>query len=42
MIEANTGTDVDLLQVHRPLLADPRVARIASRHLPEVDAGAAV
>lgn len=37
VIEANTGTDIDLLQVHRPLLEDPRVARIAARHLRGVD-----
>lgn len=37
VIEANTGTDVDLLQVHRPLLADPRFARVAARHLPGVE-----
>lgn len=34
VIEANTGTDVDLLQVHRPLLADDRVEAVVSRHLP--------
>lgn len=40
LIEANTGTDLDLMQVHRPLLADPRVARLASRTLADVDAPA--
>lgn len=37
IIEANTGTDFDMVQVHRPLLEDQRVARIAARHLPEVE-----
>lgn len=37
VIEANTGTDFDMVQVHRPLLDDPAVRRIAARHLPEVD-----
>ncbi len=37
VIEANTGTDVDLLQVHRPLLADPAFARVAARYLPDVE-----
>ena len=40
VIEANTGTDVDLLQVHHPLLADPGVAGIVSKHLRDVDAPA--
>ena len=40
VIEANTGTDVDLLQVHRPLLADPDVAAVVSKHLRDVDAPA--
>ena len=37
VIEANTGTDVDLLQVHRPLLADRRVAEVVARHLSGVE-----
>lgn len=37
IIEANTGTTLGLLQVHRPLLADPQFAAVAARHLPEVD-----
>lgn len=37
IIEANTGTGFDMLQVHRPLLDDPGVARIAARHLPSVE-----
>jgi hypothetical protein len=37
VIEANTGTGLDILQIHRPLLTDPRVATIVSRYLPEVD-----
>lgn len=37
IIEANTGTGFDMLQIHRPMLDDPRVARIAARHLPEVE-----
>jgi hypothetical protein len=36
VLEANTGTDVELFQVHRPLLADPDVARVVARYLPEV------
>jgi len=38
VLEANTGTHLDLFQVHRPLLADDRVARVAARHLPGVEA----
>lgn len=41
IIEANTGTGFDMLQVHRPLLLDPRIARIAARHLDDVDPPAA-
>lgn len=37
VIEANTGTSLDMVQVHRPLLEDPRVARIAARYLPEIE-----
>lgn len=37
VIEANTGTDVQLLQVHQPLLDDPRVAEVLSRYLPEIE-----
>ena len=37
VIEANTGTDVDLIQAHGPLLEDPDVAAVVSRYLPEVD-----
>lgn len=37
VIEANTGTTLGLLQVHRPLLADPDFAAVAARHLPGVD-----
>lgn len=40
IIEANTGTGFDMLQVHRPLLQDPRMARVASRHLDDVDPSA--
>jgi hypothetical protein len=32
ILEANNRTDVNLLQVHRPLLADPRVRRFYARH----------
>lgn len=42
VIEANTGTAIRTMQIHRPLLEDPRVAAIAARHLPEVDAPGAV
>lgn len=38
VLEVNTGTDVDLLQVHQPLLADPAFARVAARYLPDVEA----
>ncbi|QLH81193.1 sugar-transfer associated ATP-grasp domain-containing protein [Halosimplex pelagicum] len=34
VLEANTGTDLDLMQVHRPLLDDPAVAAVVSRYLP--------
>jgi len=37
VIEANTGCEFDLLQVHGPLLEDDRVAAVVSRHLPGVD-----
>lgn len=37
VIEANTGTDIDLLQVHRPLLTDSQVSRLVARHLPGVE-----
>ena len=37
VLEANTGTDFDMMQVHRPLLLDDRVADVVSRYLPEVD-----
>ena len=40
VIEANTGTDVDLLQVHQPLLENPNVAAVVSKHLRDVDAPA--
>jgi len=33
VLEANTGTDLDLMQVHRPLLDDPAVAAVVSQHL---------
>jgi len=36
VLEANTGTTFDLLQVHRPLLADDRLATIAARFLPDL------
>jgi hypothetical protein len=42
VLEANTGTGFDLIQVHRPLLADERVAAVASRHLRGVDHPSAV
>jgi hypothetical protein len=32
VIEGNRRPDVNLLQVHRPLLADPRVRRFYERH----------
>ena len=32
MIEANATTDVDLIQVHRPMLTDPRVRRFFEFH----------
>ncbi|QSG07744.1 sugar-transfer associated ATP-grasp domain-containing protein [Halapricum desulfuricans] len=41
IIEANTGTHLDVLQAHRPLLADPDVTRVVSRYLPEVQYQAA-
>lgn len=37
VVEANTGTVLRNLQIHRPLLADDRVARVAARHLSEVE-----
>lgn len=37
VIEANTGTTFDLIQIHAPLLADPRMATIAARYLPEIE-----
>jgi hypothetical protein len=39
ILEANTGTSLDLLQVHQPLLTDPDIARVVSRYLPEVKSG---
>jgi hypothetical protein len=33
VLEANTGTDVSLFQIHRPLLTDQRVDEFVSRHL---------
>lgn len=36
IIEANTGTDFDMMQAHRPLLKDPQVAEIFSRHLSSI------
>lgn len=36
IIEGNTGTHLDLLQAHGPLLADENVARVISRYLPEL------
>ena len=36
IIEANTGTDFDMMQVHRPFLLDADVARVVSRHLDDV------
>jgi hypothetical protein len=33
VLEANTGTDITMFQVHRPLLTDPRVDEFVSRHL---------
>ena len=33
VIEANTGTDVNLLQIHEPLLTDERSRQIISKHL---------
>lgn len=37
VIEANTGTEIDLFQVHEPLLADPAVSRLVGRYLPGVE-----
>jgi hypothetical protein len=37
VLEANTGTHFDVLQLHRPLLHDPDVARVFSRYLPSID-----
>jgi hypothetical protein len=37
IIEGNTGTHLDVLQAHRPLLADENVARVVSRYLRSVD-----
>lgn len=40
VLEANTGTGLDLIQVHEPLLANEDVARVAARYLPDVSRGA--
>jgi hypothetical protein len=32
MIEANASTDVDLIQIHAPMLEEPRVRRFFEFH----------
>lgn len=36
VLEANTGTDFDMMQAHRPFLEDAQLTEVVSRHLPEV------